>query len=67
MRWVSRKGFSNAARDMLLDALEARFGLVPHKLIDQIRTIDQLEMLTSLFKQAMRCPDLHSFKKQLSS
>jgi predicted transposase YdaD len=54
-------------RNMLLDALEARFGLVPHKMIDQIRTIDQLEMLNSLFKQAMRCPDLHSFKKQVSS
>ena len=38
-----QKGFSNAARDMLLDALEARFGLVPHKMIDQ------LEMLTSRF------------------
>jgi len=53
-------------RDMLLDALEARFGLIPHKMIDKIRTIDQSEMLNSLFKQAMRCPDLQSFKKQLS-
>ena len=54
------------AQDMFLDALDARFGLVPHKMIDKIRTIDQVEMLKSLFKQAMRCPDLQSLKKQLS-
>jgi len=60
-----QKGLNNS-RDMLLDALDARFGLIPHKMIDKIRTIDQLEMLKSLFKQAMRCSDLQSFKKQLS-
>ena len=51
---------------MLLDALDARFGLVPHKMIDQINVIDQPDELKSLFKQAMRCPDIQSFKEQLS-
>jgi len=61
-----RKGSINNARDMLLDALDARFGLVPHKMIDQINVIDQPDELKSLFKQAMRCPDIQSFKEQLS-
>ncbi len=39
MRWA-KKGAINKARDML-------------QMIDKIRTIDQSEMLNSLFKQAM--------------
>ena len=61
-----QKAQVNTIQEMLLDALDARFGLIPHKMIDKIRTIEQSEMLKSLFKQAMRCPDLQSFKKQLS-
>jgi hypothetical protein len=57
----------NVLRETVLDALDAQFGLVPHKMSDQIRMIEQLEMLKSLFKQAMRCPDRQSLKKQLSS
>jgi hypothetical protein len=56
----------NTLQETVLDALDARFGLVPHKMIDQINVIDQPDELKSLFKQAMRCPDIQSFKEQLS-
>ena len=53
-------------RNMLLDVLVARFGLVSNKIVNKIRAIDQLEMLNSLHGEAIRCPDLQSLKKQLS-
>jgi len=62
-----QKGGLNNARDMLLDALDARFGLVPHKMIDQINVIDQPEELKSLHREAIRCPNIGSFKERLSS
>jgi predicted transposase YdaD len=62
-----QKGAINNARDMLLDALEVRFELVPHKMIDHINMIDQPEELKSLFKQAIRCPNIGAFKERLSS
>ena len=52
---------------MLLDALDARFGLVPHKMIDQINVIDQPEELISLHREAIRCPNMGSFKERLLS
>jgi len=54
-------------RDMLLDALDARFGLVPHKMIDQINVIDQPQELKSLHREAIRCPNIGSFKERLLS
>ena len=63
--WLQKELIS--VRDMLLDALEARFELVPHKMIDQIHAINQVDELKSLFKEAIRCPNIGSFKERLSS
>jgi predicted transposase YdaD len=62
-----QKGAINKARDMLINVLEVRFGLVPHKMIDQIRVIDQLEMLNSLHGEAIQSPNIGSFKERLLS
>ncbi len=62
-----QKGAINKARDMLINVLEVRFGLVPHKMIDQIRVIDQLEMLNSLHVEAIQSPNIGSFKERLLS
>ncbi len=61
-----QKGSINNAQDMLLDALDVRFGLVPHKMVDQIHTINQVDVLKSLFKEAIRCPNIGYFKERLS-
>jgi len=54
-------------RDMLLDVLVARFGLVSNKIVNKIRAIDQLEVLKSLHGEAIRCPNIGIFKERLSS
>jgi hypothetical protein len=54
-------------QEMLIEALDARFGLVSMEQVDQISAINPLQKLKNLFKLAMRCPDLESFKKQLAS
>jgi hypothetical protein len=54
-------------QEMLIEALDARFGLVSIELVNQISAINHLQKLKNLFKLAMRCPDLESFKKQLAS
>ena|GEM_PF-5575449 len=46
--------------------LEDKFGMVPGKLIDQIHTLNRQDVLENLFRQAMRCSDLDSFKQLLS-
>jgi hypothetical protein len=62
-----QKGQLNTLQETVLDALDARFGLVPHKMIDQIHTIDQVDVLKNLHKEAIRCPNIGTFKERLSS
>jgi hypothetical protein len=57
----------NTLQETVLDALDARFGLVPHKMIDQINVIDQPDELISLHREAIRCPNIGSFKERLLS
>lgn len=62
-----QKGQINTLQETVLDALETRFELVPHKMIDQIHAIDQVDVLKSLHKEAVRCPHLSAFKERLPS
>jgi hypothetical protein len=59
-------GLIKDARTMILTFLEEKFGIVPGKLIDQIHALNRHDVLENLFRQAMRCPDLDSFKQLLS-
>ncbi len=59
-------GELNNARKVVVEVLEERFGIVPSKMIDEIRAIPRYELLNSLFKQAIRCSDMSSFKEMLS-
>ncbi len=61
-----RKEQIKVFQETVLDVLDVRFGLVPHKMIDQIRTINQVDVLKSLHKEAIRCPNIGSFKERLS-
>jgi len=46
--------------------LKEKFGIVPSDMIQQIRAISLREHLTELLRQAIRCPDIESFKEMLS-
>lgn len=59
-------GLLEDAREMVIAALEERFGLVPMEIRDRINALTHREILRNLFKQALRCADLDNFKEMLS-
>jgi len=61
------KGELNTLRETVLDVLDARFGVVPREMIDQIRAIDREEWLKNLHKEAILCPDIGSFSERMPS
>jgi len=61
-----QKGLLEDAQEMVLEALNERFGIVPNEMIQQIRSISLREHLKPLMRQAIRCPDIDSFKEMLS-
>jgi len=61
-----QKGILEEAREMVIENLEERFGIVPREIVDKIRAIIHRDVLKSLHKQAIRCPEMDSFKKMLS-
>jgi hypothetical protein len=61
-----RNGELNTTRKAVIEVLEERFGIVPSKMIDEVRAIARYELLDSLFRQAIRCADMNSFQEMLS-
>jgi len=55
----------NAEQEMIIEALKERFGAVSTEVSDRIHALEQQEVLKELFRQALRCPDLNSFRKML--
>jgi predicted transposase YdaD len=62
-----RKGKIETLIDTILEILDARFGVVPYQMVDHIRTINHLEVLKKLRRDALRCPDIDRFKERLLS
>ena len=60
------KGLIEDAREMVLELLEERFGIVPKTVIQQVRAIPLREHLKQLHRQAIRCADMNGFKEMLS-
>jgi hypothetical protein len=60
-----QQGAVKNARQMVLQVLTERFGIVPKDLRDQLRTIKEQEVLTVLLSQAVRCSNLESFQEVL--
>ena len=60
-----QKGLIEDAREMVLELLEERFGIVSSEMIEQVRAISLREHLKQLLRQAIRCPDMESFKEML--
>jgi predicted transposase YdaD len=53
-------------QELVIEALDERFNVVPIDISQQIRAIEQRDVLKSLFREAIRCPDIESFKKRVS-
>ena len=54
-----------SVRDMLLDALIERFSVVSAQVSEQIRALQNQDVLKSLFHQALRCKSLQEFEAAL--
>ncbi len=59
------EGLLEDAQEMVLEALDERFGPVPKRLSDQLRQLQQREVLKTLHRQALRCQTLSQFKQEL--
>ena len=53
------------AREVVLDALEERFGIVSSSMLSKIKGIQQREILRALFRTALRAKDLEEFNEVL--
>ncbi len=58
-------GIMEAAREMILDLLFDRFGIVPVYVQEEIQKVNSLRFLKALQLQAYRCADLKSFEAML--
>jgi hypothetical protein len=59
------KGLMEDAREMLLEVLEERFGIVPNDLMKRIHTVPLRKNLKQLHRQAIRCPNIEGFEEML--
>ena len=55
------EGMLKDAREMVVDALEEHFGIVPIVIADKIHALGRRELLKSLHKQAIRCKNIEEF------
>ena len=62
---VERIGIKKGFSEMVLEALDERFGEVPDVVSNAIDQIDDRDKLKSLLRQAIRCSSLEEFKKSL--
>ncbi|RKZ49448.1 MAG: hypothetical protein DRR16_05990 [Candidatus Parabeggiatoa sp. nov. 3] len=61
-----QKGVINDAQEMVIEVLDARFGMVPNEVVETIQTISERDVLKNLHRQATLCPDNIHFKEILS-
>ena len=54
------------AQEMMIEALEERFGHVDSKVKDQIKGITSRDVLKKLFRQALRIRELEEFKEAIN-
>jgi len=60
------KGWLETLQEDVLEVLSERFQIIPGDLIEQVRAISLREHLKQLLRQAIRSPDIESFKEMLS-
>ena len=60
-----QQGLVMEAREMVIELLEERFGLVKKSIIEKIKSIESRELLKSLFKIGLRVGSLEEFEEKL--
>lgn len=60
------KGILQTAKEMLVAALEEKIGVVPARIVDQIRSLDKHEVLSGLHRQAIKCNSFDTFEGKLN-
>ena len=60
-----QRGKLENSREMLLEAVSERFGMVSSDLVRRINSIESHETLKMLFKQTFRMESLDEFKEQV--
>ena len=60
-----KEGKVETTRDMLLEALIERFSIVSAQVSEQIRALQNQDVLKGLFHQALRCQSLQEFEAAL--
>jgi hypothetical protein len=53
-------------RQMLMDAVLEKFGVVPPRIPRSIRQIQDIDVLRGLFRQVFRCENLEAFEEMLN-
>jgi len=53
------------AREMLLEAVSSRFGVVPEDMVLEVNALESRTLLKILLRQAVVCADLAEFRKAL--
>ncbi|MGE0082850.1 MAG: hypothetical protein AB7S75_00370 [Desulfococcaceae bacterium] len=64
-RLAKKEGMLQTAKEMLLDVVSARFRSVPEDVLHVIGSINFIETLRSLIRQAAVCENLDDFRKTL--
>ncbi len=59
------EGKNQGIQEMLLEALIEKFGVVPSRLSEKVRKIDNRDVLKALFRQVFKCGDLDQFEELL--
>jgi len=63
---IYEMGEINEAREMVVEVLDERFGVVPSDLMTLVRGINRRDELKRLVRRAIQCSDMDSFKEGLS-
>ena len=56
-----------AQHDLILEAIDERFGSVPEEIASNIRSIRDSNRLSALHRYAISCPDLEAFRSRLTA
>lgn len=63
---IYEEGLLKDAREMVIEALEERFGIVSGEIMESVRSIGRREVLKELLRRAIRSERVEDFKKMLA-
>jgi hypothetical protein len=57
-----QQGMQQEARDMVLEAIDEQFGVLPSDIAEGVNSINNRDTLKSLFRQVLHCKDINTFR-----